>query len=233
MQQLIKFKKAETKNMLFLSDLHLGHDRDFIWGKRGFASSEEHDDFILGRLRDIVTEDTIIFNLGDIVFNDPNQERFKMISELPCAAHYLLWGNHNSGSLNTYRKARNACLSSIAGCDVESTTELYPLQHNNITFVGNDLTIRIGKLEIAMSHFPKHIWDHMGWGAWHLSGHSHGSDASRSVASDTGLCLDIGIEHALIWDDNPWFTYDDLKTIMDNKKVLIKDHHDDKTNPSR
>ena len=32
----------------FTSDLHIGHDKEFIWGSRGFSSLEEHDTEMMG-----------------------------------------------------------------------------------------------------------------------------------------------------------------------------------------
>ena len=86
-----------------------------------------------------------------------------------------------------------------------------------------------------MSHFPKRIWDHMaGYGkSIHLSGHSHGSDEERNVASTKGRCLDVGVENALKHSGNIFFTYDEIIDIMETKVVQQLDHHDENTAPSR
>ena len=38
----------------FTSDLHIGHDKDFIWKARGFNSIEEHDTQILKNWNSII-----------------------------------------------------------------------------------------------------------------------------------------------------------------------------------
>jgi calcineurin-like phosphoesterase family protein len=39
-------RKIEKK-IWFTSDTHFGHQKEFIWGPRGFKSSKEHDEAII------------------------------------------------------------------------------------------------------------------------------------------------------------------------------------------
>ena len=231
MNKLLKFPKAQFPKLVFISDMHYTHDREFLWGDRGFASVEKHDAFLIENWHKHIDEDTVVFNLGDVVFRDPDAKKFEFISNLPCKAHYMLFGNHNSGSKEVYK----AKVKSILGDQMGEDFELYPVPHNNVIFCGEDLAIRVGKKEIHMSHFPKRIWDHMaGYGkSIHLSGHSHGSDEERNVASTKGRCLDVGVENALKYSGNIFFTYDEIIDIMETKVVQQLDHHDENTTPSR
>lgn len=60
----LKINSSGFENLYFCSDLHLGHNKEFLWGKRGFSSPEEHDRFIWDSLSTIPTG-SILINLGD------------------------------------------------------------------------------------------------------------------------------------------------------------------------
>ena len=44
----------------FTSDLHLGHDRDFVWGARGFENLEAMETAIVERFNSTVTDDDVV-----------------------------------------------------------------------------------------------------------------------------------------------------------------------------
>ena len=46
------------------SDTHFGHDREFVYGPRGFNSISEHDEAIIARWNETVSEDDIVYLLG-------------------------------------------------------------------------------------------------------------------------------------------------------------------------
>ena len=50
----------------FTADLHIGHDRDFIWKERGFSSIEEHNKEILKRWNKVVKPEDTVYILGDL-----------------------------------------------------------------------------------------------------------------------------------------------------------------------
>ena len=50
----------------FTSDLHIGHDRDFIWKERGFSSVEKHNEEILKRWNEVVKPEDTVYILGDL-----------------------------------------------------------------------------------------------------------------------------------------------------------------------
>ena len=52
------------------SDLHIGHDKDFMYTPRGFSSITEHDNAILENWNKIVKDDDIVYILGDIMLGD-------------------------------------------------------------------------------------------------------------------------------------------------------------------
>ena len=50
----------------FTSDLHIGHDKPFIWQARGFNSIEEHDTQILLRWNTAVSPEDTVYTLTKI-----------------------------------------------------------------------------------------------------------------------------------------------------------------------
>ena len=50
------------------SDTHFGHDKDFIWGARGFENIEQHNQEIIKRWNEVVKKDDIVYHLGDGMF---------------------------------------------------------------------------------------------------------------------------------------------------------------------
>lgn len=53
-------------NIFLTSDWHLGHDREFIWKIRGFASVEDMNEAIIERHNAQVKEDDDVYVLGDV-----------------------------------------------------------------------------------------------------------------------------------------------------------------------
>ncbi len=53
------------------SDTHFGHDREFLWGPRGFTNIEDHDQQVIKNWNSVVTEeDDIVYHLGDVMLGD-------------------------------------------------------------------------------------------------------------------------------------------------------------------
>ena len=212
---MLKLSDLDPNNTAICSDLHLSHNREFLFGKRGFASMEEHNDTIRGQwLRDF-DQDTVVINLGDVQFGDPEGEKFEAFSQWPCKIQYLLWGNHNSGSKQAFYKATGGI-------------ERYPVRVNNVEFVGRELSAVLNRKRFEFSHFPKRIWDDMNRLSIHLSGHSHGNDEGRNLNANSGRCLDVGVENALIYSNGErfYFTLQDIFEILSNQENSTLDHHE-------
>lgn len=79
----------------FTSDLHIGHDKDFVWQARGFNSIEEHDtQIILNWNKTVAPEDTV-YILGDLCMggNEPEWDRiYKALNGTKKFVH----GNHDT-----------------------------------------------------------------------------------------------------------------------------------------
>ena len=229
MNGLTVIKIPNDKKLVFVSDLHLNHDKEFLWGKRGFESSNQHVEAIFSQLGKIANDETVLVDLGDATFRDNDRKYFDRLAALPFHAHYHIWGNHPSGAKQAYKEALDNRFGSRIALDNPSDAfrlEIYPVDYKNITFVGHQAFFKYRGENIFASHFPHSIWDEMKNGFWSLSGHCHGgfSDTSGS-RTNIGKQLDVGVETALRFNGVVYWDFDDVKTQMDNRDVVSVDSH--------
>ena len=88
------------------SDTHFGHDREFLWGPRGFMSHVEHDTEVIRRWNEVVTPDDIVYHLGDVMLGD-NEYGISCLKQLN--GHIkIIPGNHDTQTrLDLYRMCEN------------------------------------------------------------------------------------------------------------------------------
>ena len=206
--------KIDTKNytnVYFCSDLHIGHDREFLWGKRGFSSCIEHDKFIWRQLNSL-NPDVCLINLGDCCLTSNQTNNALRLKELPYT-QYLLWGNHNAGVSQLYKDTKK-------NLGLEEYDHVYPLRAGNIVFAGFDCVVS----NIILSHFPKHTWDRDSSGSIHVHGHQHGGNEFSKPFNFSRKQLDVGVENALNYNGSIFFSLDEVKKIA-SKKLVSDDHH--------
>ena len=112
----------------FTSDLHLGHDQEFIWGTRGFNSVEQMNETIISRWNGMVTDDDDIYVLGDLVMG--GIENTEMLKRLKGKIH-IIYGNH----------------------DGPKKREFYN-QHDNVVECSWANMIKYKKYNFYLSHYP-------------------------------------------------------------------------------
>ena len=74
--------------------ISVSHDREFIWGPRGFTSIKEHDETIIKNWNEIVKPDDIVYHLGDLMLGD-NAYGMECIKQLNGKIR-LIRGNHDT-----------------------------------------------------------------------------------------------------------------------------------------
>ena len=90
---LIK-KYTEKDKVWLMSDLHIGHDRDFVWAKRGFSNIQEHNEALIKNIRTCVEENDEFFILGDLTLGDLDAAA-AYLRQIPGHVHVIL-GNHDT-----------------------------------------------------------------------------------------------------------------------------------------
>lgn len=61
-------------NTWVTSDLHIGHDKAFLYGERGFESIEEHDRALLEHWNELVKPDDRVYVLGDVMLKHNSED---------------------------------------------------------------------------------------------------------------------------------------------------------------
>lgn len=78
--------------------------------------------------------------------------------------------------------------------------------------------VKYNKQGIFLCHYPIISWPHIKEGTWHAHGHCHGN-----LSFNMGKMYDVGVDG----NDYELLSFDELKTIMDQKPYESLDHHVD------
>lgn len=215
MKKTLKLKHDDNQRVFFISDLHFCHDRDFIWGSKGrsYKNVDEMNKHILSVWNSTITDNDIVFNLGDLVFNDSNGKKAMFLMEhLKCKTHYFLHGNHSSGVKQVYECAIQEFKNEHS---IQSDIEIYPLEVGKFVFVGNYLEVEVNGQPLVLTHYPLLSWNGLHQGAWNIFGHTH-----CNLKKTFGKQLDVG------WDfkKRP-IPFSELKQLLGKKEIEYVDHH--------
>ena len=94
------------ERVFITSDWHFMHNRDFIYGPRGFSSAREMTDAIIERHNEIVQPQDHVYVLGDLMLND-NAAGLAAIKQLKGQIH-VIRGNHDTdGRMDLYNNCYN------------------------------------------------------------------------------------------------------------------------------
>lgn len=213
----LAFKPKDDNDIVFWSDTHFGHAcvhwPNPLWSMRGFSSVIEHDEILIQRWNRVSTQETTFFHLGDFMFGQDADVRFKQcISRLNFKTLYLMPGNHNSG----WRQNFNAQAYNVWEVDT----------NKQVVFVPNYLELYVHDQPIVLSHYPLAAWNGQGKGSIMLHGHSHGNIYKDPIGEMLykALILDVGIERF----PNP-LTYRELKIWASRRTAVTFDHHSSRT----
>lgn len=79
-------------NVWFTSDLHLGHNKEFLYGPRGFTNVNDMNEAIIENWNSVVKPEDTTYLLGDVMLGD-NEAGLECIKRLN-GQIFLIWGNH-------------------------------------------------------------------------------------------------------------------------------------------
>ena len=178
------------------SDLHLGHDRDFIWGPRGFNSVEEHDETIIKNWNELVSPDDEVWCLGDLMLGD-NYTGCQKLNQL-AGTIYILAGNH----------------------DTSTRVQMYANLRPTILTMGLAYILKYQGYRFYLSHYPTIVGNYdadkpLKQRVIGLCGHSHVQDPFYDA--DKGLIFHVELDTN---NNKPWLLDDiieDIKSYIDKK----------------
>ena len=178
------------------SDLHLGHDRDFIWGPRGFNSVEEHDETIIKNWNELVSPDDEVWCLGDLMLGD-NYTGCQKLNQL-AGKIYILAGNH----------------------DTSTRVQMYANLRPTILTMGLAYILKYQGYRFYLSHYPTIVGNYdadkpLKQRTINLCGHVHTQDPFYDA--DKGLIFHVELDTN---NNKPWLLDDiieDIKSYIDKK----------------
>ena len=77
------------------SDLHFNHDKDFIWGARGFSSVKEMNETQVKKYNEVVSNEDTVYILGDSMMGMDMKAGLALLRRLK-GTKYLVIGNHDT-----------------------------------------------------------------------------------------------------------------------------------------
>ena len=168
----------------FTSDLHLCHDKDFLYEPRGFDNIVDHDIAIINNINNRVKEDDELYILGDLMLNDTDKG-IEEFNNIKCKNIHVILGNH----------------------DTDNKIEIYKTRLPNVISIAYADRIKFGKYHFYLSHFrtdttneDKHLSEQL----LNLHGHIHTKEKfynniyyNYNVVLDANNNMPISIEEIL------------------------------------
>lgn len=119
------------------SDTHFGHDREFVWGPRGFTNYVDHDNEVIRRWNAVVGPDDIVYHLGDVMLGD-NAHGMDCLRQLN-GTIYIIPGNHDTSTrIKLYKTLEN----------------VHVFESNTPGFEAAAATFKYKKYNFYLSHHP-------------------------------------------------------------------------------
>ena len=173
--------------MIWLSsDLHLNHNKSFIYEARGFQNIYEMNEKIISNYNEVVQHDDIVYLLGDLCLGgtDHVKDNHKLLSQLKGRIR-IIRGNHDTDNR------------------VESYHNLY-----NIESIEVATFLRYKKYHFFLCHFPACTTNFdddkklLTQRTLCLAGHTHSKElfepcGSYNVAVDAHNCYPVSIEQII------------------------------------
>lgn len=121
-------KEVRPLSKVFLtSDLHFGHDREFVWGARGFSSVEEMNEAIILNWNSIVEDDDYIYILGDVMLG--KSKNIECLKRLKGKIHIVLGNHDTSNKEKMYRGLPNVVEIAEIGIKLKYKKYTFVLTH--------------------------------------------------------------------------------------------------------
>jgi calcineurin-like phosphoesterase family protein len=215
---LLNLKETSDRKIYISSDLHLGHQKNFVWEARKFTSVEAHDEGVIGRINDIVRPNDILILLGDFCLNTPLSKFNEYLSRILCGNIYMLFGNHPNPH---YKEVYRPLVKQVLGDNYTDQSEVFPLRYRNVVYYGHYLEVSLNGQFAVLCHYAISSWNNMVSGAWMLHGHEHSTILNHSPSGRDGKILDVGMDGH---NCTPW-AYEELKQVMDQKSIISVGHH--------
>ena len=186
-------------NIWFTSDLHMMHNKAFLWGPRGFSNEKEMCEALVENWNKVIKPEDTVYDLGDMALSDV-QEAAKYIKKLN-GKHFWIRGNHDTNNKVDY---------------------LMDTCWDKLYFVGWADMLKYNKYHFYMSHYPtltanfddKKFSQHV----INLHGHTHqqtnwlqlDNPFMYHVGVDSHNCTPVHIDEVITDIRNRWNQFESL-----------------------
>lgn len=185
-QKIESEKISEEHKEYFTSDLHFFHDREFIYGPRGFSSEEQMREAYIKQWYSIVRKDDDIYVLGDFCAGSDMKKIRDLIISLPGKIHLII-GNH----------------------DTDAKVELYRTLPNIVEITYQTKIVR-NKRTYYLTHHPllvSNLESDPSKSAINLHGHLH---EAKKCSGDRPFTINVSVDA----NDNKFVTIEDIEQIF-------------------
>lgn len=238
-------------NIFFTSDTHYSHQNICRgvskWGHfeagsshqdtRDFNTLAEMNQAIVKGINNKVGENDILYHLGDWSFGGIEQI-WDFRKQINCKNIHLIFGNHDQHIENN-KLLPNSIWNETHDIIIDKNKNDYYIEYTDLDITnevfakslfkstGYVREVKVGKETVFLSHYAHRVWNKSHHDRIHLYGHSHGSLEDNPW----GRSMDVGIDayYRLFKRYEP-FSLKEIIDIMNNRKVLIIDHHNPSTN---
>lgn len=119
------------------SDTHFAHDKDFIWGKRGYSSVNEMNEALIEKWNSVVKPDDIVYHLGDVMLKDIETGE-RCLNRLNGTINFILGNHDNSDRATAYKRRGNVLGYSTVIC--YNKQNIYLSHYPTLTANVDDIT---------------------------------------------------------------------------------------------
>lgn len=183
----------------FTADLHLLHKNIVKYNRSAVVPDiNAMNQMVIDTINNKVSAQDTLYVLGDVMLGSVSRG-ITFLQQIKCRNIFLVPGNHDSSKF----------LKKLG-------TEVLP----NWTLLPPLFETKIKDKSVVMCHFPLASWHKMGYGSFHLHGHSHGS------YSAPGKLLDVGIDQYLnMYGELGIFSWEEIVVHMESRALNTVDHH--------
>ena len=177
------------------SDTHFSHDKDFLWGPRGFKNQWEMNEEIIKRWNNTVSPEDDVYILGDIVMSDI-ESGIDALKQLKGKIH-IIRGNHCTDTkIDLYKN----CYNVVEVCDAKY--------------------LKVGKQMFFLSHYPCLTSNcdedkPLNRRIINLCGHTHTQD--KFLDMDKGLIYHVELDAHDCYPVQIETIIEDIKVYMEEK----------------
>lgn len=137
---------VDNASIFFTSDLHIGHNKEFIWKSRGFSSIQAHDVALVKNWNEKISEENVCFVLGDLTLGCDIEYAVDILNQLHGT---IFWIRGNHDSVAKIEEILKRCPNIHSIIDIS-----YEDPKRKQEYVPVSEILRAGKTNIYLSHYP-------------------------------------------------------------------------------